>query len=68
MDSCIQILCRFQKGMQKIALLSLPRTKKPPQRIFFSFLWGVKGDFLTQSSDGGETFCLLFCNLHKIWI
>ena len=26
------------------------------------------GDFLIQGSDGGETFCLLFRNLHKIWI
>jgi hypothetical protein len=24
--------------------------------------------FLVQGSDGGGTFHLLFCNLHKIWI
>ena len=27
-----------------------------------------RGDFLVQGSDGGGTFCLLFWNLHKIWL
>ena len=53
MDSYIQILCRFQKYKRKLPL--------PP--------FGVKGDFLVQGSgDSGGTFCLLFWNLHKIWI
>ena len=37
------------------------------QRMNFSHPWGVKGDFLVQGSDGGGTFCLVFCNLQKIW-
>ena len=32
---------------------------------YFFILWGGKGWFLLQSSDGGGTFCLLFWNLHK---
>ena len=35
------------------------------ERLYFE---GVKGDFLMQGSDVGGTFCLLFLNLHKIWI
>ena len=59
MDSYIQILCRFQKSERKV----------PPP----SYPSGVKGDFLVQGSDSavhcsGGTFCLLFWNLHKIWI
>ena len=33
---------------------------------FFAVLKST--DFLVQSIDGGGTFCLLFWNLHKIWI
>ena len=71
-DSNIQILCRFQKSKRKVPPPSLPCTKKSPftpQRMIFSHpLWGWRVIFLLQGSDGGGTFCLLFWNLHKIWI
>ena len=34
MDSCIQILCRFQKNKQKVPLLSPLSTQKPPFALF----------------------------------
>ena len=87
MDSCNQILCRFQKSKQKVPPPSLPCIKKSPftlQRMIFSlkfffqifFLWSPKVGFERKNFfyfsllrwDGGGTFCLLFWNLHKIWI
>ena len=73
MDSYIQILCRLQKSKRKVPPPSLTCTKKSPftppkdEKKKSSF-GGVKGDFLTQGSDGGGTFCFLFWNLNKIWI
>ena len=40
MDSYIQILCRFQKSMQKVPPLSLPCTKKSPPKDDYFFPFG----------------------------
>ena len=56
MDSYIQILCRFQKCKQKV----------PPPLL----IGNKKTHFFSKSllrGDGGETFCLHFRNLQKIW-
>ena len=72
MDSYIQILCRFQKSKRKVPPPSPLSNEKSPftptKEIFSHPLGGVKGDFLVLRGDGGGTFCILFWNLHKIWI
>ena len=59
MDSCIQILCRFQKCKQKV----------PPPSPLKNQPWGTKRKNLKKNlrGDGGVTFRLHFWNLHKIW-
>ena len=67
-DSYIQIVCRFQKSKQQVPPPSpLSNEKSPftPPKDEKKF---PLGGFSLLKGDGGGTFCLLFWNLHKIWI
>ena len=79
MDSCIQILCRFQKSKQKVPPLTLPCNKKSPfplpqERFFsslveelFAYFFKCKKYVPSLLENSQASLKLLKLVFHKFW-